>query len=382
MLAAQFISLAVVAASVVVLVANLRVLRPIEAYPVPERLPRASILVPARDEERSIEACIRSLLAQDYPDFEVVVLDDCSTDATPDILASLAAEDGRVRLLRGKPPPDGWLGKPWACAQLAEATSSELMLFTDADTTHSRGSLRSVVAARAAEDADLLTALPHVRTVTWGEAIVLPAIPWSTVTMLPLPLAYRLPWPWLSATNGQYMLFRREGYVRSGGHAGVRDEVVEDLVLGQHVKAAGLRWRLVDGSDIVSTRMYQSLTEVFAGLGKNLFGVFGYGLLRYIVSWPLFVLVFLSPTVVLLAAALGHPLPGASTPLAALTWLMTAAQFGGAYRRFDYQPLLALLHPVTFFLMAAIAAWSLALALTGRASWKGRPLKRLPLRWV
>jgi chlorobactene glucosyltransferase len=382
-LAAQLFGLAVVLASVVVLVTNMHRMLPMEVYPAPERYPRASILVPARDEERGIEQCVRSLLAQTYPgEFELRVLDDGSTDATPGILARLAAEDARLQVTQGEPLPDGWLGKPWACAQLEKAASGEVLLFTDADTHHRSHSLRAGVDNLMAERADLLTGLPHVETATWGELLLLPAVPWSTVTLLPLLVAYHLRLPSLAAANGQYLLFRREAYDAVGGHAAVRGEIVEDLMLAQRVKAAGLTWRLADVSDLMSTRMYRGLSEAFSGLGKNLWAAFGWGVARYLLAWPLLVVIYLLPTIVLLAAALGHPVPGASVPLAGLTWLVTAGQFAGGYYRFDYPPTLALLHPVTMTLLLALMLWSVVLSISGRATWKGRRLVRPPLRWL
>jgi chlorobactene glucosyltransferase len=381
-LVAQWVGLAVVLASVVVLVSNMHRMLPMEAYPDAGTWPSASILVPARDEERNVEECVRSLLAQQYPGrFEVRVLDDGSTDATPEILARLAAEDPRLRPMTGAPLPEGWLGKPWACVQLEQAAEGEVLLFTDADTRHRSHSLRAGVANLTTEDADLLTGLPHVDTVTWGELLVLPAIPWSTVTLLPLLVAYHLRLPSLAAANGQYLLFKREAYDEIGGHAAVRTEIVEDLMLAQRVKAAGLTWRLADVSDLMSSRMYRSLREAFAGLGKNLWASFGWGFMRYLLAWPAIALIYLLPTVVLLAAALGHPVPGASLPLAVLAWMVTAAQFAGGYYRFDYPPALALLYPVTMTLLVAIMLWSVVLTVSGRATWKGRRLERPPLRW-
>jgi chlorobactene glucosyltransferase len=383
-LAAELAALLVVIAGIAVLGTNLRRLVPMEAYPHPADLPRVSVLVPARDEERDIEACVRSLLSQDYPDFEVLVLDDGSTDATPAILRRISAEDPRprLRLLAGRPLPDGWLGKPWACAQLAAAASGDLLLFTDADTFHTPRALRAGVATALAERSDLLTALPHIDSLSWSERLIMPAISWSTVTLLPLLIAYRTSWPWLSASNGQYLLFRRDAYEALGGHASVRGEIVEDMALGQRVRAAGLCWRLGDASDLVSTRMYRSLGETFSGLGKNMFGIFGYGLLRYVLMWPIAAVVCLLPTAVLIAAALGRPLPGASVPLAALVWVLTAVQFWAGYRRFGYAPALALFFPLTMALLIMISVWSLVLSVLGRASWKGRVLGRTPLRWV
>jgi chlorobactene glucosyltransferase len=381
MLAAELITLVVLLGSVAILATNLRLLVPMEAYPVPERLPRVSVLVPARNEERNIEDCVRSLLVQEYPDFEVLVLDDDSADGTPAILQRLSAADPRLRVLHGEPLPEGWLGKPWACAQLAQAATGELLLFTDADTRHGSRAILSGVANAASVDADLLTAIPHVAVRTWPERLVLPAIPWSTVTTLPLGLAYKTDWEWLCASNGQYLLFRREAYEAVGGHGSVRDEIVEDMAIGRRIRSGGMRWRVGDASDLVATRMYRTLGEIFDGLGKNMFGIFGYGLGRYLLAWPLVALTYLLPTALLAAAALGAPLPPFVLPFAVVLWLLTLGHFWVGYSRFDYPPALALLFPVTMTLCVAIAAWSLVLALSGGGRWKGRSLGRTKVRW-
>lgn len=383
MLAAQLLALALSLLGALVLALNLRTLKPAEAYPLPARLPSVSVLVPARDEERNVEECVRSLLAQDYPGaFEVLVLDDRSTDRTREILDRLAAEDGHLRVLEGAPLPPGWLGKPWACSRLAASATGELLFFTDADTRHAAGSVSAGVANASAEGADMLTGLPHVETGSAGEALVLPAIPWSTVTLLPLPLAYRVRLPWLSTANGQYVVFRREAYDEVGGHAAVREDVLEDAVLARRVKAAGMRWRIADVSDLVSTRMYRSLGEIFAGLGKILFGVFDYGVGRFALAGAAFAVGLLLPPAVLLLAAAGRPLPGASVPLALAAWAVTTADMIAGYRRLDYQPLLALLYPVTMALLALVAVWSLVVSVAAVPKWKGRPLGRVRVRWL
>ena len=171
---------AFVACLVLISLSNWRVLRRMDRYRWAGRLLRVSVLVPARNEEANISNCVRSLLAQDYPDFEVVVLNDGSTDRTGEILAELAG--ARLRVLEGADLPEGWLGKNWACHQLAEAADGEIILFTDADTRHGPQSVRHGVAALEAEGADLLTAIPHEETVTWAERLVVPVIPWSILT--------------------------------------------------------------------------------------------------------------------------------------------------------------------------------------------------------
>ena len=140
---------------------NYFTVRRFDQYPPAERYPFVSVLVPARNEARSIEICISSLLAQDYPDFEVIVLNDHSTDDTARILARLAQSDNRLRLLKGVSLPEDWLGKHWACHQLSQAAKGELILFTDADTHSTPDMLRASVSALLAEQADLLTAFPR-----------------------------------------------------------------------------------------------------------------------------------------------------------------------------------------------------------------------------
>lgn len=373
--------IAVVAVLLVVEVTSLRRMPPASSYPPPPALPRVSLLVPARDEEDDVGACLRSLLAQDYPDFEVLALDDGSTDGTRHVMDTVAVEDGRLRVMQGAPPPEGWLGKPWACAQLAEAASGELLVFTDADTRHSPVALRAFVATLTAEGADLLSPLTYVDDATWAERLVLPCIPWSSVTMLPLPLAYRLRAPWLAAANGQYLMFTRSGYDAAGGHAGVRGEVVEDIALARAVKRAGGTWRLTDGTALVETRMYRSLRGVFAGLGKNMFDVFGGRVAGYVLAWVLIAVAFLTPVATLLAAAFGAAQAQSVVTLALTAYALTALQFAVGFRRFGYGVALALLHPLMIAIIVLVAAWSLFAAVSGRATWKGRRV-RSRVRWL
>ena len=188
----QAISYVLIALMAIIGATNLRELgrRRRAHYRLPGDVPRVSILVPARNEERTIAACVQSLLSQDYPDFEILVLDDASEDRTGALVRQFE-KDPRLRTLRGTPLPAGWLGKPWACHQLAQAASGEVLLFTDADTVHHPKMLGDAVAALQAERVDLLSALPRLRLATWSERLVLPILLWSVHTFLPLCLARR-----------------------------------------------------------------------------------------------------------------------------------------------------------------------------------------------
>lgn len=366
----------------VIAVSNLLALRRLSKYPLPSCFPRVSVLVPARNEEAVIEDCVRSLLAQDYPDFEVLVLDDGSTDGTGDILAALAREDGRLRVLSGRPLPEGWLGKHWACQQLADAATGEFLLFTDADTVHHPRALRLGVAALLAEQADLMSGFLFQRLLTWGERLTVPSIFWCFFSFLPLALAQRVRAPVLSLTNGQWMLFRRSAYEAVGGHAAVRANPVDDIALGRRVKAKGLRWRIVDLGDWVSCRMYSGFRPALEGFTKNLFAVFDFRLAEYLFVWVWMTLVTVEP----LAVSLLWPL-GVGREVFVLWPALLAvgemlALWAIAMARLRFPLYLALLYPVLILLLVFIAFRSLLRTATGRATWKGRALPRQRVRLV
>jgi chlorobactene glucosyltransferase len=366
---------------VLIALSNWRLLRRLDRYRLPGRTPRVSVLVPARDEEAGIGDCVRLLLAQEYPDFEVVVLNDHSTDRTGEVLAGLGSGDARLRVLPGADLPPGWLGKHWACQQLAEASNGELLLFTDADTRHGPQSVLHGIAALEFEEADLLTALPHEEAVTWAERLIVPVVPWAILTFLPLAIAHRRASPALSAAIGQYMLFHKSAYERIGGHAAVRSDPVDDIALARRIKARGLRWRLADASSDVRCRMYQRADEVFEGFSKNLFAGFGQRLLPFIGVWLWLAIVFLLPIVVLLVGLSGGPVPALDTVIAGFGVAFGLASWGICHLRFGFPLSMTPLYPVTILLSLTIATRSVVLALQGRATWKGRTLGQHPVRW-
>ena len=354
-------------------VSNLKAWQRMNRYPAPARFPRASILVPARNEEDNIEGCVRSLLAQDYPDFEVLVLNDDSGDRTRSILAALDDEP-RLRVLIGKPLPPDWLGKHWACHQLAQAATGDLLLFTDADTRHHPQALRDAVAALHAERADLLSALPRQIVGSWAERLIVPIIPWSLFALIPLAVAHRLRRTSLVVAVGQYMLFRHEAYDRSGGHAAVRQNAVDDIALARRIVSQGLRWRRVDGGGRIDCRMYRNLGHAMEGLSKNLFAAFDYGWPQSLFVWTWMGLVFVIWPMLLGLGQLGVMLPNFSLEAAVVAAVGSIGLWLIVTRRFSLPAYLALLYPISMALTVIIAFRSMALTLTGRATWRGRTL--------
>ncbi len=371
---------AFVALLLLIAVTNLHYLRRLGTYCPLAALPRVSMLVPARNEERSIERCLRSLLDQQYPDFEVIVLDDQSTDRTPALAADLAGREPRLYAIEGKPPPAGWLGKHWACHQLAKSASGNLLLFTDADTVHDPQALAAAVAALSAEKADLLSAMPRQEVVTWSEKLVLPVLPWSFFAFLPLGIAFRLRSPSLAAAVGQFMLFRRSAYEQVGGHAAVRQDVVDDIALARRIKYHGLRWRLVDGGDRLRCRMYRSWTEIRDGFSKNLLGAFGYRLALFSFVWLWLGVAFWQPLATLGLFAAGVTLPSYAPAQAIAAMVLSLALWSVSHRRFHFPLYLVPLYPISILLVQILAARSLLVTLAGRATWKGRSVAKPPRR--
>ena len=341
--------------------------------------PFVSVLIPARNEEDNISACICSLLAQDYPCFEVIVLDD-SEDRTTEILESF--HDPKLQWIKGKTLPSGWLGKTWACHQLSELAKGEYLLFTDADTTHKRSALSCTIAAVQNSGAGFASLMPRQVVVTFMEKLIVPVINWGIFFYLPLFLAYRLPFPFLSAAVGQYILFSRAAYEKSGGHAAVKDSIDDDLALARQVKSMGIKWILMNGKDLLSCRMYKDSKQVWDGFGKNLFSITGYRILPHLFIWIWTALIFIEP-VLLLVVHLFYPTvistklafrAAAAYVLSFIMWLLMLGKFG--------LPLhLVLLCPVAVFLTVLAALRSMVLHLFGRTIWKGRAMERVTVRW-
>jgi chlorobactene glucosyltransferase len=363
-----------------VVLSNAWILHRARRHAPPLVLPKVSILVPARDEERNIAACIRSLLAQDYPAFEVLALDDRSSDATRSILDQIASTHPQLKILAGLPLPEGRLGKNWACDQLSRQATGELLLFTDADTRHQPQMLRAAVTALLGEHADLLTGFPRQDVQSWGERLLVPFFSWVSFCFTPLWLAYRLRVPVLSNAVGQMMLFRSKAYQAIGGHAGVGTSIIEDLKMARRIKATGLRWRVVHISDLVACRMYHGSQEAFDGFGKNLFAAFDFRLLGFLFAFLWLAVMFWEPLIILALSVFGQAPHARLDELAAciglsfLLWLIPYLQLG-------IPASLAFLYPLTLLANEVVAFQSLRLSLAGRLTWKGRRLSRPRWKW-
>lgn len=359
----------------IITLSNVKYLRRLHLYPQPPNFPRFSVLVPARNEEENIGDCVSTLLSQDYPDFQVIVLDDNSTDSTWEILQELAGKDVRLKLLKGKPLPQDWLGKHWACHQLAQAADGELLLFVDADTTYQPDMLRHAASAITTEKAALMCVLPRQKVVTWSELLGIPAIYFGIFCGIPLALTRRQRNPLFLAVLGQCMLFRREAYTAVGGYAAVRQNVVDDQAIGRKVIGMGFAYSLLDGTGQVSCRMYRNYHQTWMGLTKSTFGSFNSDPFQLIFMQLVVLLIIVEPLVAFIVGLL-QPLPFEITAMAGLGVCLALLLFGICYQRFRFPLYLVFLYPVTAIFMVVIAIASMILTMQGKAKWKDRSMPK------
>ena len=258
---------AVKLAGLVTNLAMFPVLRPDAAGSGRVPRPDTSLLIPARDESRRLPAALAGFGAQDVA--EIVVLDDQSSDDTATIVGRAAEADPRVRLVRGTPPPPGWVGKSWACWQLAAAARGDILLFCDADVLLAPGAVDACWAQMCGQRAEVFSAFPRQRTVTLGERLLVPLIDDVLLAFLPHRLL-RMPVPSAATANGQLLMFRRGAYDALGGHAAVAGDLAEDLALARRTRRAGLTLGLALGGDLASARMYAGYRDSVRGFGRNL----------------------------------------------------------------------------------------------------------------
>jgi hypothetical protein len=349
--------------------ANLRAYRPPPPPSSSGLPPRVSVLIPARDEERSIRDAVEAALASESVEVEVLVLDDHSEDATGATVRQLAERDPRVRLLAGPELPDGWCGKQYACWILTSHASYDLLLFLDADVRLASNGLARMTAFLQQSGADLVSGIPCQETRTLLEQLVIPLIHFVLLGFLPIGRMRASGAPAYGAGCGQFFLARQSSYENAGGHSAIRDTLHDGLRLPRSFRAAGLRTDLCDATEIACCRMYRSGRDLWYGLSKN--ATEGLGTPGLIV--PSTLVLFLGQVLPVLLLGLSIWLaPVAVFPAMVATICSYYPRLAGI-RRFRQPVLGALLHPIGVFILLAIQWYAFVALILGRPrGWKGR----------
>lgn len=269
--------------------------------------PKVSILIPARNEEKVIRKVVTSALNQSYFPFEVIVLNDKSEDKTGEILADLVSEYGeQLRVYQGTERPEGWLGKPWACYQLASFANGEIFLFVDADTHLDQTHVEHIVADFGKNGEGLTTVWPQQILGSTAEKLIIPLVYYTLLGFLVTEYTRRDP-RWMptslarmfrsmfAAACGQCIAMTRSTYEHIGGHKLVKSDVVEDVAFARAVRGMGLPVRMYHGNDSIQCRMYSNHHEIYMGFRKNFLAGFGDHLPLFIGSALLHITVFVLP---------------------------------------------------------------------------------------
>lgn len=340
--------------------------------------PAVSVLIPARDEEATIEASVEAALASTGVDLEVVVLDDSSRDRTAEIVGRLARIDPRVRLEAAPPLAAGWCGKQHACAALALHARHPILVFVDADVRLEPDGLSRAAAFLDRSGAGLVSGFPRQETGTFLERLLIPLIQFVLLGFLPMGRMRRSLHPSYGAGCGQLFVARKADYERVGGHAAIRESLHDGIALPRAFRRAGIATDLFDATDVAVCRMYHSAGEVWRGLGKNATeGVASPG--KIVPVTALLLTGQVVPPLLLSLALVGWIAPAAG-------WLALAGTVAAyaprlmAVERFR-QPLDgALLHPLAILVFLAIQWTAFGRHLLGRpAAWKGRSYSPRPV---
>jgi len=356
------------------LILNLRELKaPRPNSKIAEPAPLISVLIPARDEEKNIATCLESLRKQDYPNFEILVLDDNSSDNTASIINSIANEDSRISLFHGEPLPEGWAGKPFACYQLAKQANGSWLLFVDADTIHAPNMLRSVIEQALEMKPSLLSGFPHQITDSIPQKIAVPAIYFIILSLFPMWWLKKFKKPKPSMAIGQFLLFPKEEYWRIGGHEAVKSKILEDIWLGIKVTKNGGRHLAVDLSSVVSCNMYSTLHSMWQGLTRCVYSVaemstialisllvVGYFLFLAPFYWLWNELFIVDASLVIRAIVMSQV-----AMLLAMRWFVDS--------HFKASVISTPLHPIGLLFIILICAYAIAKQVVGTSvSWKNR----------
>ncbi len=328
-----------------------------------------SVLIPARNEVNNLEACVDSALAQGSIVKEVLVYNDGSTDGTQQLIDRLVTNyPDRVRQVPTRSLPQGWVGKPHACARLAEQAGSSWLLFVDADTRLQPGAAVSLVAESRHRNATLLSAWPRIEMHSAAERLLMPLLNFVVFSLFPAPVSARRPGASLGLAHGACILAEHETYHRLGGHELVKDRLFEDTAMARAWRKEGENSQVVDGRDVAAVRMYEDFRGIWSGFSKNYYpalgNVFSFGLFQLYMSTVFVVL----PLVTLIAVVLG-----AATPFLLFVSIGTLLPRFLIALRFRHPLSSVAFHPFAITVMIALGVnswWRSTFG--GGVDWKGR----------
>ena len=332
--------------------------------------PLVSVLIPMRNEAKFARRCLNSLRNQLYKNYEILVLNDNSTDSTGAILEQIASEDSRIRVFQGKPLPSDWYGKPFALHQLTQEANGEILIFTDADTVHNPASISWAVTNMKKLKADMISGYIGQIFGSIGEVLTVPLMFFLTGFVIPLFLNRYTKLHYFSAAIGQYIVIKKSVFLAIGGCESFKKKTTEDIYLSRYVKRNGYSTRFLNICEHVSCRMYEGYFNAVKGIGKNIFDFLGKrNLVLFLMAIAVFFFLFFPFPLLIGCIILGSEWTlhiFIVNILYTLTWLF---MFLGQRLNWWY----GFLWPIMKLNLLCMAAWSWFRTISGRGfSWKDR----------
>lgn len=315
-----------------------------------------SVLIPMRNEEENVKGCLNSVLAQKGLDtLEVIAIDDGSTDNTSNEVKAFPS----VELISGEKLPDKWLGKLWACQQLAEKSSGDYLVFVDADVRLSDYAVANSISKMG--NWDFISPYPRQLTSGFVQKIFQPLLQWSWLSSVPLLIAQKYSIKSMAVANGQFLIIKRDAYFKSGAHAGIKTEVLDDLMLARNLLKQGYKGGVAEASNIATCHMYKNKMELFKGYQKSLWKAFG-SVPGTILAIALLIVTGILP---IISTALGSTSGLAAFGLITLSRMISSLRTGSL-------PNSAIFHPLAILMLLGLILFSWFGKLTNTITWRDR----------
>ncbi len=336
-----------------------------------ENFPKISILIPARNEEKNIEKCVRSILNQNLKNFELIVLNDASEDNTLEILKRIQNEDSRLKIIDNKTLKEGWLGKPNACQILYENSRGDILIFLDADTFHKENSISKGISFLLKNNLDFVSVFPQEIVDSFFEKIIVPFMNFALMAFYPL----------IPFANGQFTIYKRDVLDKIGGFEKIKDEVLDDIKMVNLLRKLKFKIKILSGKDISFCRMYHDTKSLFMGFIKSYFAIFDYHFLLSIFVFTYLIFAFFYPYI-LIYLIIKYSFNQINYLNMFLIFMLSYSIFLLTYFKFKYPLFYSILFQITILINSIIGYLSIFYTLTNRRVWKGRLITKKKFKLI
>lgn len=348
----------------------------------PKKVNLLSIIVPCRNEEENIGNCVESILSQDYKNFELLLIDDNSTDNTWNIIQNLSKNNKNIYSFKGKSLPKNWAGKNWACDQAVRKSSGDFLLFIDADTTLSKYAVSSGLNHLEEDKIEFLTLVPKRKFYNFTDYLIWIMVSWFIFSWIPFYVARKIPYSLLAAGFGQFLLFNKEAYTKIGGHEHIKGLVLDDFELARSIKNFGFSSSVMDGTSLVETNGYKTSLESVDGHAKSIFATFRYNILLFLVAFFGLLILFYVPFLNVFYFLFGFEIESFYLLLSLSSIAFVFMSILLSSKAFSISLFSSFIYPVAMIVLLFSGYRSFLSSFDGELEWKGRSTPSIGLKKV